>query len=94
MIEENENPTIEPALNGDEPTSSVEDVSVEPNGSDTQERVAAPEPVVSEEPPARDALAAAEVVSEPEPAPEPEPPPVEMPIETEIFAVASTEEPA
>jgi transcription termination/antitermination protein NusG len=79
---ENENPPIEPALNGDEPSASTEDVSVEPNGHEklpaeeqtpgaAEERGAAPaalveEPVASEEPPAPEALAAAESPAESE----------------------------
>ena len=37
MNPENENPAIEPALNGDEPSNSMEDVSVEPNGHEAVE---------------------------------------------------------
>ena len=87
MNEENENPPIEPALNGDEPSASSEDVSVEPNGheklpADEQPTEAAEEtgpapasladePAASEEPPAPETLAAAEAPAEAEPAPEP-----------------------
>jgi transcriptional antiterminator NusG len=74
MIPENEKSPVEPALNGDEPSTSVEDVSVEPNGSDVQEPATEPplenEPVTSEEPPAAETLAAAEVAPEPESASE------------------------
>jgi transcriptional antiterminator NusG len=85
MNPENENPPIEPALNGDEPSDSTEDVSVEPNGHEklpteeqapeaAEEQGAAPaalvdEPVASEELPAPVVLAAAESPNETEPVP-------------------------
>jgi transcriptional antiterminator NusG len=51
MNPENENPAIEPALNGDEPSNSMEDVSVEPNGHEAVEPAEEPQPEpVADEP--------------------------------------------
>ncbi len=90
MIPESENSPIEPALNGDEPSNSVEDVSVEPNGSDTQDEVEQTEPIVSEEPPVPEAPASAPVALEPEPVEVSEP----QPAEPEPQPAAAEPEPA
>ena len=93
MNPENENPAIEPALNGDEPSNSMEDVSVEPNGheavepdEETQGEPVAGESTSGTQTPdpseAADLLAAEppavqEVPPEPETPAEPEPKPAE-----------------
>ena len=100
---ENENPAIEPALNGDEPSNSVENVSVEPNGHEAvevaEERPAEPyadepvpaSPALNDEPWAGEeppAPEAPEAMEVPaEPAPEPAP---EPPAETSEPAEVET----
>ena len=72
MSLENENPPIEPALNGDEPSSSTEDVSVEPNGHEkiSAEETEQAEAASEETTPEPAALAEEQAASEEPPAPE------------------------
>jgi transcriptional antiterminator NusG len=86
MTSENENPTIEPALNGDEPSPSMEDFSVEPNGHESvepdeeaspaadQDEPAPVPPSLAEEPIASEEPPAAEEIAAAEIPAEPEAP--------------------
>ncbi len=89
MNPENENPAIEPALNGDEPSNSMEDVSVEPNGHEAVEPAEEPkdEPVADESTPVVPTVG--DEPSEAAVPPAPEPPAVqEVPAEPEPQAEA------
>ena len=70
MTPENENSPVEPALNGDEPSSSVEEVSVEPNGHETVEPTSEATPEPEQEASSAETPATHEA---PAAAPEPEP---------------------
>ncbi|MEX2556365.1 MAG: transcription termination/antitermination protein NusG [Actinomycetota bacterium] len=110
MNPENENPAIEPALNGDEPSNSMEDVSVEPNGHEAVEPHEEAQPGPADEPPVSpkledepaeavetptpEAPAAFEVPAEPEPQAEPAPVEPQTATEPEVVAAAATEAPA
>ena len=107
MSPENENPAIEPALNGDEPSNSMEDVSVEPNGHEAvepvEEKQAEPTgdepapvtPTLEDEPPATPQPPAPEAPAAMEAPAEPEPPTESKPEpEPEVVAAAATEAPA
>ena len=85
MNPENENPAIEPALNGDEPSHSMEDVSVEPNGHEAVEPAEETQAELEAEElsetvaPAPEVPAAQEVPAEPEQQPTVEPEPAAEP---------------
>jgi transcriptional antiterminator NusG len=65
MNPENEKQPIEPALNGDEPSSSAEDVTVEPNGHESLEQPTPEEPQ-AEEPQAEEPQAEEPQAEEPQ----------------------------